>query len=78
MSAVAALRLVLNALDDAGVPYMLVGSFASTLRGAPHFDRRVETELFGMRVWTATAEDTVLAKLDAIPRPVPPVPGQLT
>jgi len=28
------------------------------------FDRRVETELFGMRVWTATAEDTVLAKLE--------------
>jgi hypothetical protein len=30
MSTVAALRLVLNALDDAGVPYMLVGSFART------------------------------------------------
>lgn len=133
MSAASVLRRVLGALADAGVPYMLVGSFASTLHGAPRttqdidlvidptpaalgrfvssldtpelyvgpdplealerrdqfnvvdtksgwkidlvirkdrefsrseFDRRIETSLFGMGVWTATAEDTVLAKLE--------------
>lgn len=133
MSAAAVLRLVLGALAEAGVPYMLVGSFASTVHGAPRttqdidlvidptpqslslfvallesstayvgpdplealerrdqfnvvdadsswkidlvirkdrdfsrteFERRVEASLFGMPVWTATAEDTVLAKLE--------------
>jgi len=133
VSAAAVLRRVLDALAEAEIPYMLVGSFASTLHGAPRttqdidlvidptrqslsrfvssldsptvyvgpdpldaldqrdqfnvvdtdsgwkidlvirkdrefsrteFERRIETSLFGMRVWTATAEDTVLAKLE--------------
>jgi hypothetical protein len=133
VSAARALQLVLRALTEAEVPYMLVGSFASTVHGAPRttqdidlvidptpdslstfvslldtatvyvgpdpldalerrdqfnvvdtdsgwkidlvirkdrpfsrveFERRVETSLFDMAVWTATAEDTVLAKLE--------------
>ena len=133
MTAAATLRLVLTALDDVGIPYMLVGSFASTAHGAPRttadidlvieptheslsrfvalldspevyvgpdphealerrdqfnvidtgsgwkvdlvvrkdrefsrseFERRIETSLLGMQVWTATAEDTVLSKLE--------------
>ncbi|MGH3451883.1 MAG: hypothetical protein ACRDQW_14430 [Haloechinothrix sp.] len=133
MSAAAALRRVVSALDDADLPYMLVGSFASTLHGAPRttqdidlvidptheslsrfvaaldlstvyvgpdphealdrrdqfnvvdtssgwkidlvirkdrafgrneFARRMKTNLLGMSVWVATAEDTVLSKLE--------------
>ncbi|MDQ6724563.1 MAG: hypothetical protein M3066_00050 [Actinomycetota bacterium] len=133
MSAAEVLRLVITALDDADVPYMLVGSFASTLHGAPRttqdidlvidptsaslarfvaslnpssvyvgpspqaalvrreqfnvidvftgwkvdlivrkdrdfsraeFARRIEAELLGITVWVATAEDTVLSKLE--------------
>lgn len=133
MSATEALRLVVAALDDAGIDHMLVGSFASTVHGAPRttqdidlvvdpthesltaflarldpstvyvgpsphdaldrrdqfnvidtvsgwkidlvirkdrefsrseFARRTPTTLLGTRVWVATAEDTVLSKLE--------------
>jgi hypothetical protein len=125
--------MVIGALDDAPIPYMLVGSFASTIHGAPRtthdidlvidptpesltafvrsiqsptvyagpdpqdaldrrdqfnvidtdsgwkidlmikkdrafsrseFARRTEATLLGIPVWVATAEDTVLAKLE--------------
>lgn len=133
MSAADLLREVVQALDDAGIPHMLVGSFASTAHGAPRstqdidividptaealdrfvgaldptriyvepstqralaerdqfnlidltttwkvdliirkdrpfsrseFDRRVRTTILGVDVYQATAEDTVLAKLE--------------
>ena len=133
MSAADLLRNVVEALDDAGVPYMLVGSFASTSHGAPRatqdidvvidptpesldrfldafdtervyvsssahaalasrdqfnlidtasgwkvdlivrkdrpfsvseFARRQPTRMLGIDVWVATAEDTILAKLE--------------
>jgi hypothetical protein len=35
VSAAATLQTILGALDDAAIPYMLVGSFASTIHGAP-------------------------------------------
>jgi hypothetical protein len=127
------LRAVVTALDEAGIPHMLVGSFASTSHGAPRatqdidvvidpdpasldrfvttfdtdryyvspsaaaaltarsqfnivdttsgwkvdliirkdrpfsvseFGRRQRARLLGVDVWLATAEDTVLAKLE--------------
>jgi len=133
VSAAQTLRMIITALDGAGVPSMLVGSFASTLHGAPRttqdidlvidptsaslarfvasldpsavyigpspqealvrreqfnvidvfsgwkvdlivrkdrdfslteFARRKEAELLGVTVWVATAEDTVLSKLE--------------
>ena len=133
MSAAVTLQMVIGALDDASIPYMLVGSFASTIHGAPRtthdvdlvidptpealrrfvamvesptvyagpdpldalerrdqfnvidtdsgwkidlmirkdrafsrseFARRIETTLLGIPVWVATAEDTILAKLE--------------
>jgi Uncharacterised nucleotidyltransferase len=133
VSAADTLRTIVDALDAARIPHMLVGSFASSVHGAPRttqdidlvidptpgglrrfattlesagyyvspsaldaldrrdqfnavdpvsgwkvdlmirkerpfsrseFDRRIETQVLGARVWLATSEDTVLAKLE--------------
>jgi hypothetical protein len=42
VSAAAVLRLVLGALAEADVPYMLVGSFASTVHGAPRTTQDID------------------------------------
>lgn len=38
----AAIRRVLKALESAGVPYMLTGSFASSFHGAPRTTQDVD------------------------------------
>lgn len=59
-------RFVISGLEWAEVSYMVVGSFASTYHGLPRatLDRRTPAELFGKRVYLATAEDTILSKLE--------------
>jgi hypothetical protein len=42
VSAAAVLRLVLGALAESDVPYMLVGSFASTVHGAPRTTQDID------------------------------------
>lgn len=42
MSAGDLLREVVHALDDAGIPHMLVGSFASTAHGAPRATQGID------------------------------------
>ena len=42
MSAADLLREVVQALDDAGIPHMLVGSFASTSHGAPRSTQDID------------------------------------
>lgn len=42
MTAASLLRTVVNALDDAGIPHMLVGSFASMTHGAPRATQDID------------------------------------
>jgi hypothetical protein len=42
VSAAAVLRRVLDALVEAGTPYMLLGSFASTVHGAPRTTQDID------------------------------------
>ena len=42
MSATSLLRTVVAALDDAGIPHMLVGSFASMSHGAPRATQDID------------------------------------
>lgn len=42
MSAADLLREVVQALDNAGIPHMLVGSFASTSHGAPRSTQDID------------------------------------
>jgi hypothetical protein len=42
VTASALLRRVVEALDEAEIPYMLVGSFASTLHGAPRMTQDID------------------------------------
>jgi hypothetical protein len=91
----AALARIIAALEAAGIPEMLAGSFASTFHGEPRttqdidfvidlasdwkidlilrkerlfsrseFDRRMPALIPGVAVHIATAEDTILAKLE--------------
>jgi hypothetical protein len=94
VSATDLLREVVEALDEAGIPHMLVGSFEPSTQRAlaerdqfnlidltttwkvdliirkdrpfslSEFDRRVRSAILGVDVYQATAEETVLAKLE--------------
>jgi hypothetical protein len=87
----AALAHIVAALDAAGIPHMVAGSFASTFHGNPRttqdidlvsgwkidlilrkdrpfsraeFERRMPARILGTDVFVASAEDTILAKLE--------------
>jgi hypothetical protein len=64
VSATSLLRTVVAALDDAGIPHMLVGSFASMSHGAPRATQDIDMVTLDVDLYLATAEDTVLAKLE--------------
>ena len=42
MSAADLLRTIVGALDDAGIPHMLVGSFASSMHGSPRTTQDID------------------------------------
>jgi hypothetical protein len=60
VSAGALLRRVIGALDDAGIPHMLVGSFASMSHGAPRATQDIDIVIDP----TAEALDRFAAALD--------------
>jgi hypothetical protein len=55
MSAAELLRLLATHLERAGIPFMLTGSVAAAFHGF---------ELEGTRLWVATLEDLIIAKLE--------------
>jgi hypothetical protein len=72
------LRRVVDAVEEAAIPYMLVGSFASTWHGAPRTTQDIDividptpdgldlvpVRLLDVDTYAATAEDTILSKLE--------------
>jgi hypothetical protein len=62
-------RRILGAVESAGIPYMLTGSYASSYHGVPRATQDIDlviaperAQLRGLAL--ATAEDVVLAKLE--------------
>ena len=67
MTAAEFLSRLVAMLDAAGIPNMLAGSFASALErlfSREEFGRRVPATVLGVALFVASAEDTILAKLE--------------
>lgn len=69
MSVERVFRVKKGALDAAGVPYMVTGSLASSAFGEPRASEDIDiviapTRDAGLRLSVATAEDTVISKLE--------------
>jgi hypothetical protein len=56
-------RLV-RMLDEAGIPFMIAGLRKNRDFSRSEFARRTEIALLGVRVFVASPEDTVVAKLE--------------
>ena len=67
------LKKVIQALEHAGIDYMLTGSIVSSLQGEPRsthepfdrsrFSRRITEDFQGIAMCISRPEDTILAKL---------------